>query len=399
MRKADAETAAASGHVVSRRRLLTAAAASTAFAAPMLNFGRFRVFAASERVYSARAIELVGRSLVIDMLSILASLSDMFTAAYSSNPQIQDSLAVSDAQIEKLRLAGVNIYHPAIGLGGYDSALSFVARLNAYAAERPDVFRRITTVADMDAAKAEGKIGYIVGIQNAQHFRNPDDVNQFYTLGQRVSQLTYNSATLIGAGATDRVDGGVTDFGAAIIARMNEVGMAIDVSHCGDRTTLDAFELSKAPVLITHSNVRSLAGGHPRCKSDEAIRKMAKSGGVMGVTGVRNFVRDREPTTIEHMLDHFDHVRKLVGVEHVGVGSDMDPDGYDDIPEPAYSRLKSGYKDAYKFRGKIDTDGFDHPQKIYDLVEGLIRRRYTDAHIELVLGGNFKRALGSIWKA
>lgn len=122
-----------------------------------------------------------------------------------------------------------------------------------------------------------------------------------------------------------------------VVERMNAVGMAIDVSHCGDRTTLDAFEFSQKPVLITHSNCRALVPGHPRCKTDEAILAVKKSGGVMGITGVRNFIRDKEPTTIEHMLDHYDHVARLIGVEHLGVGSDMDPDGYDDIPEPAYS--------------------------------------------------------------
>ena len=99
------------------------------------------------------------------------------------------------------------------------------------------------------------------------------------------------------------------------------------------------------------------------------------------------------------MIDHFDYVAKLVGVEHLGIGSDMDPDGYDDVPEPAYSALKSGYNESYKFRGKLDTDDFDHPKKVFDLTEGLIRRGYSDANIELILGGNFKRALGDIWKA
>jgi membrane dipeptidase len=108
--------------------------------------------------------------------------------------------------------------------------------------------------------------------------------------------------------------------------------MAVDVSHCGDRTTLDACEASKRPVLVTHSNCRALVPGHPSVKTDEAIRAMAKSGGVMGITGVRMFVRDKEPTTIEHVLDHFDHVARLVGVEHLGVGSDADLDGYDDMP-------------------------------------------------------------------
>lgn len=380
----------------SRRQVLKSSLAVAAGSVPMINFGRYKVFAASEQTYSAKAIDLVNRSLVIDMLSLLGNLGDMMTAG---NSKLNDALAVTDEQLEKLRTAGINIYHPAIGLGGREGALSFVGRLNGYAAKRPDVFQRIDTIADMETVKARDKIGYIIGIQNAQHFERPDDVNEFYHLGQRISQLTYNSQNRIGAGATERVDGGITNFGAAIIQRMNEVGMAIDVSHCGDKTTLDAFELSEAPVLITHSNVRALAGGHIRCKSDEAIKKMAGSGGVMGITGVRNFVRDKEPTTIEHMLDHFDYVAKLVGVEHVGVGSDMDADGYDDLPKEAYERLKRGYDASYKFRGKIDTDGFDHPKKIFDLTEGLIRRQYSDADIELILGGNFKRVLGEIWKS
>lgn len=382
---------------LSRRRLLKTASAAAAFAAPMVNFGRYKLFAASARAYSAKAVDLVNRSLVIDMLSIVADLGDALMAAYSEKPKLEDGMAITDEHLEKLRASGVDIFHPASGLRGYDEALAYVARLNAYVAERPDDFHRIDSIADMERAKAAKKIGYIIGIQNSEHFQTPDHVNEFYHLGQRVSQLTYNSQTLIGSGSTDRVDGGISDFGASIVERMNEVGMAVDVSHCGDRTTLDAFEISKAPVLITHSNVRALAGGHPRCKSDEAIKKMAGSGGVMGITGVRNFVRDREPTTIEHMLDHFDYVARLVGVEHVGIGSDMDPDGYDDIPEAAYERLKSGYKDSYKFRGKIDTDDFDHPKKVFDLTEGLIRRGYADSDIELILGGNFKRALSKIW--
>ena len=98
-------------------------------------------------------------------------------------------------------------------------------------------------------------------LHNAQHFRRPDDINFFHGLGQRLSQLTHNSRNLFGNGATARRDEGISDFGAAIIERMNTVGMAIDVSHCGNRTTLDAFELSKKPVLVTHSNCRVLANG------------------------------------------------------------------------------------------------------------------------------------------
>ena len=117
----------------------------------------------------------------------------------------------------------------------------------------------------------------------------------------------------------------------------------------------------------------------------------------MGITGVRMFVKSDEPTTIEHVLDHFNHVVKLVGVEHVGVGSDMDLDGYDDMPPEENKRLRESYKGSYAFREKIDIDGLDHPQRMFDLTEGLIRRKYSDKDIELILGGNFKRVLTQIW--
>jgi membrane dipeptidase len=222
-------------------------------------------------------------------------------------------------------------------------------------------------------------------------------VDYFYTLGQRISLLTYNSRNLIGNGSTERRDDGISDFGLKIIERMNKIGMAVDTAHCGDRTTLDAFETSKVPVLITHSNCRALNSNQPRCKTDEAIRKMAEKGGVMGITNVRNFVSAKEPTNVESLLDHYDHVAKLVGVEHVGVGSDYDLDGYDALPPEYANWLRSLYKSSYAFRDKMDTDGVNHYLRMFDLTEGLIRRGYGDADIQLILGGNFRRVLTQIW--
>ena len=258
---------------------------------------------------------------------------------------------------------------------------------------------RVDDAAGIDTAKRSGKIGIILGLQNSEHFRSPDDVDRFYQLGQRVSLLTYNTRNLIGNGSTERRDDGISDFGVSIIDRMNQVRMAVDVAHCGDRTTLDAFEISKAPVLITHANCRALNPDQPRCKTDEAIRKMAAKGGVMGITGVRNFVSPKEPTTIENVLDHYDHVAKLVGVEHVGIGSDIDLDGYDALPEDYKKWLRSLYKSSYAFRDKMDTDRVNHYKRVFDITDGLIRRGYSDADIELILGGNFRRVLRQIWSA
>lgn len=377
-----------------RKFLYSTGAAALAF--PMINMGSYKVFAGTEKKYSAKAIDLVNSTQVFDMLSIMAPFGPMMLAEFGDKPKQKDGMKITDDYMQLLLTSGVDVFHPAMGIGA-DEAAPFVARLNAMAAEHPDHLRRIDSIADLEYLEKGKRVGFVIGIQNADHFREVDDVDLFYHLGQRISQLTYNSRNLIGTGATDRSDGGLSSFGVAIVERMNKLGMAVDVSHCGDRTTLDAFEVSKKPVLITHSNVRKLAGGHVRCKPDEAIKAMAKADSVMGITGVRQFVRDKEPTNISHVIDHVDYIAKLVGVEHVGVGSDMDMDGYDDIPEPAYSALKAAYKDSYAFRDKLDADGFDHPKRIFDLTDGLIDRGYSDDNIRLILGGNFKRVLGDIW--
>jgi len=383
---------------ISRRTLLVQAAAVgiATVAAPMINLGRYQLFGQPAPQYSARAISLVQRSLVIDMLSVF-TLNFPDQAKWEANPE-----TFTEAEFKVFLDSGINVFHPAVGLGGanaYEQALEFFSRWNAFIAGSDERLMRIDSVQDFARVKASKKIAVILGLQNAEHFRRPDDVNFFYNIGQRVSQLTYNSRNLIGNGATERRDEGISDFGAAIIDRMNKVGMAIDVSHCGDRTTLDAFELSKKPVLITHSNCRVLANGHPRDKTDEAILAVKKSGSVIGITGVRMFVRDREPTTIEHALDHFDHVSKLIGPEHLGVGSDIDLYGYDAMPAELNKQLRAGYKGSYGFREKIDIEGLNHPRRMFDLAEGLIRRKYSDANIEGILGGNFRRVLTQIWTA
>jgi membrane dipeptidase len=381
---------------VSRRSLLkqVAAAGLASVAAPMINLGRFQLFGQGTPEYSARAIGLVQRSLVIDMLS-------PFTLDFNKQAKWEvNAETFSDATFQEFLDSGINVFHPAIGLGGitpFETALRWFASWNSFIAGNDTRLMRVDSAGDFARIKSAKKIAVILGLQNSEHFRTPNDVNLFHALGQRVSQLTYNSRNLIGNGSTERRDEGISDFGAAIIARMNTVGMAVDVSHCGDRTTLDAFELSKKPVLITHSNVRALANGHPRDKADEAILAVKKSGSVMGITGVRMFVSDKEPTTIETALDHFDYVAKRIGPEHLGVGSDIDLHGYDDMPPELNKQLRAGYKGSYGFREKIDIEGIDHPKRMFDLTEGLIRRKYSDANIEGILGGNFKRVLTDIW--
>lgn len=371
---------------LSRRSMLAGA-----LALPMINRGSFAFAQAPGRSYSARALKLVDESLVIDMLGVPR-------LNFSDNGYIKVG-PLSEREVADWRASRIDVIHNAIGIGGpnaREQALLTLAATQGFAGRNSQVFSLIGTAADLDRAKADRKVGMIIGLQNAEQFESAKDVGFFYDLGLRCAQLTYNSQNRIGSGSTDRVDGGVSDFGAAIIEAMNKAGMLVDVSHSGDRTTLDAIAISPKPIAITHSNCRAISN-HPRNKPDEAIRKLAAKGGVMGITGVRMFVRDRDPTTVAHMADHIDHVVKLTAIEHVGIGSDADLNGYDDMPPDQYEQLKAGYKASYAFRDKIDIDGFDHPRKIFDLTEELIRRGYSDSNIRLILGGNFRRLLGATW--
>jgi membrane dipeptidase len=375
---------------LTRRRTLQAmAGAVAAFALPLADAAPGAAAQDPKNKYSSKVLDLVQRSLVIDMLAPLKL--DFRPEAYA--------LPLTDSEAAMFRTCGITGFHNSVGVGGasaYDDALEFIAAWSGFVGRNTQVFTLVGNAGDLDAAKAKQKIAVIMGLQNADEFREPKDVKAFYELGLRCAQLTYNTQNLLGSGSTERVDGGISDYGEQIIKSMNEVGMLVDVSHSGDKTTLDAIDLSPKPIAFTHSNCRAL-NNHPRLKTDEAIRKLAAKGGVMGITGVRMFVKDKEPTTVEDIVDHIDHVVKLVGIDHVGIGSDSDLMGYDHMPPDQYKQLKASYKSSYAFRDKIDTDGFYHPRKVYDLTAALIRRGYSDANIQAILGGNFRRLLGSTW--
>lgn len=344
----------------------------------MLQRGRFSLFAQSRIPYSLLTLDLVQQCTVIDMLGLL-------TLNYSKLDTWETRATSFGApDFEKLKASGTTIFHPAVGFTGSDAyacSLKDINGWNEFIAGHPKDFLRVDGALDFALAKTSGKIGILIGQQNSLHFRTVEDVNRFYTIGQRVSQLTYDDNAL-GGGSTDPRDRGLSEYGMQIVARMNAIGMAVDVSHCSDRTTLDAINASDKPVLVTHSNCRALVPDCARCKTDEAIRALAAKGGVMGITMVRNFVQASGGATIENVLDHIDHVTDLVGVDHVGIGSDVDLVGRD--------------KHIYP-KKRFDLDGINYSQKIFDLTEGLIRRKYSQSNIALILGGNFERALSSIW--
>ncbi len=346
--------------------------------APMMNRGRFAL-AGSQREYSRRAIDLVHDSLVIDMLGLVTLNWDRLYR-WQTEPA-----AFGKTDQGRLAESGINVFNPAVDLNArnpFVATQDWLKKWNRFIDSHPGALLRIDSAADLQRARAGKRTGIILGFQNGDHFRSAADVAHFYGLGQRISQLTYNSTNALGSGCMEGADRGLTPLGASVIQEMNRLGMAVDASHSGERTTIETIQASKKPVLITHSNCYAL-NPHPRCKSDYAIRLVASKGGVFGITSIRRFVREQDPTTVEDVLDHFDHAVQLAGIEHVGVGSDTDLEGRDKRGLP----------------GRMDIDGLDNVLRMYALTEGLVRRGYSDANIRLILGGNFARVLKDVWTA
>jgi membrane dipeptidase len=294
----------------------------------------------------------------------------------------------------------------ALGSGpdSYEDAVQFHARWNGFIASHSNWFTRIDEPRDLAAIKASGKVGILITTQTSDHFRTKADVKTFYELGQRVSQLTYNMQSRIGAGFLENRDGGLSAFGHDIVQAMEQVGMVVDLSHCGDRTTLDALDVATRPPVFTHASSRELFPTCLRCKSDDALLRLKAKGGVVGIPMIRFMIRPERPVTVEHVVDHVEHLYRLIGPDHVGIGTDLDMAGLanpmsrsgalDLSRQPNFDR----YNAYFDENGSAAVDGLGHPKRIFDLTEAMVRRGHPDEHIRLLLGGSFARVLSSTWK-
>jgi membrane dipeptidase len=387
---------------VTRRESIRAMAAATVavLGAPAVLRGRFNLFGRQGAGYSARAIRLVEENLVFDMLNQFR-FPDFAQRPPLSQRWMMTTGSFGEADWETYRTSGINVFGLGHAANSYEDAIRWFADWNGFLAQYDQWFMRVDDVRDLDRLAGTERVGIFLTFQNSDHFRSAQDVDTFFALGQRLSQLTYNYQNRLGSGFLETNDAGLTVFGMEVVARMNQVGMAVDLSHCGDQTTLDGIAASKKPVVFSHASARALAPDHLRCKTDEMIRGLAKSGGVMGIPFLRMMIRPQEPVTIEHVIDHFDHVSKLVGVEHVGVGSDMDVVGN---PNPVNGPRRTETPNFDRYRLHTDEQGnwmltikgLDHPRRMFDLTEGFIRRGYSDQNIRLILGGNWRRVIGAI---
>jgi membrane dipeptidase len=228
----------------SRRAVLQGAAFA---GAPAVLCGRFPLFVPSHIEYSARAIQLMAETPVMDLLNQFR-----FPDYSEKPPRLErwlnqpESFTVADAVT--YQESGIQVFALGAVAPDYLERLRFFAKWNGFLAARSHVLRRVTSVDDVARLRPEGHIGILLSMQDSTHFRGPDDVNEFFALGQRISQLTYNFNNRIGSGFLEQRDGGLSVFGFSILKRMEQVGMGVDLSHCGDQTTLDALEAAQKPV-------------------------------------------------------------------------------------------------------------------------------------------------------
>ena len=226
----------------------------------------------------------------------------------------------------------------------------------------------------------------------------------FHSLGVRVIQLTYNWKFLVGDGCLERTDCGLTDLGVALVQEMNRLGIVIDCSHTGYRTSMEAMELSRDPVIFSHSNAWSLHKSLRNIRDDQ-IRAAAKKGGVVGVNAYGPFLADGTPS-LEKFIDHIDYMVRLVGPDHVGVGCDFVSPEYDRAYAPLLNR-------NVVFQRVLDTDRYRrtypdisplHPAQLSshshmsNISQGLRTRGYRAADIERILGENFLRVFRTVWR-
>lgn len=280
-----------------------------------------------------------------------------------------------------------------------DSAVADCAEWNRFIKANPTVLAPARSAADIRRAKQDGKTAVMLNFQNTPIEGDLDNIDMFHGLGIRTMQVTYNERNMLGDGSTERTNAGLSDFGISAVHRMNEVGILVDSSHSGYQTTMDAIAFSKRPPIISHSNCAAL-NPHPRNKSDEQITALARKGGVMGLTTVNVMVARDLPVTMEHWLNHVDHIVKLVGIDHVAIGGDTLVRGWPTDPKLKDEFLKNYgepfFKSSYRFRYPLGTEGLNDEHKWKYATAGLMKRGYKEADIVKILGGNWMRIITDV---
>ncbi len=275
------------------------------------------------------------------------------------------------------------------------STIKSIARTRSFFLGNPDRFVLVDGGDDIVRARQQGKLAVSFNFQGTNPLTGDLDMLEVYRrLGVGHVLLAYNSRNMVGDGCHERTDGGLSRFGIQAIERMNQVGIIVDGSHTGVRTTMEMFEVTKAPAIFSHSSPRALCG-HERCISDDQIRACASTGGVIGLMGVGLFFSDTAADIPgERIVEGIDYVARLVGPEHAGLGLD-----YVNDSKQMMRMLGAGgrhYGDGSGYQ--VDEIHFASPTVIPEIAERLLERGYGEQAVRGILGENWLRVCREVWK-
>ena len=326
---------------------------------------------------------------------------------------------VGDAELRKayaaiLDAAGVDCLVTTVGVGPrMRRGLRNVARFTYLCDSLDGILGKAVTAEGIRRAHARGE-RCLVWSGNSTPAMGPYEdgydmlrwLETYYLLGIRMMHLTYNRRNWIGDGCTEPTDAGLSDFGREVVAKLNELGVIVDTPHSGKQTTLDAARLSRAPIMASHTGCEAVFA-HPRCKSDQEIRAIADTGGVVGIYLLAHMLGEPGQTTVQGLLAHVDHVVKLVGPDHVMIGSDstfsMPPrEDVTPLPGPASrGRWWSlwGPNDLKPDPSAESTQGSLAWTNWPYFTVGLVKLGYSDEDIEKIVGHNFLRVLAAVQSA
>lgn len=320
---------------------------------------------------------------------------------------------LSDAELKDTRDSGLTAVLITIGPvgttapdAGFNLAVRTILDMEREIAKNPDTFTSIRTAADITAAKKAKRTGIIYGVQDGVAFETDlallDDLHQ---LGLRVVQPTYNRRNLLGDGCMEPANAGLSRTGVEAIERLNELGILVDLSHCGRQTSADAIKASKRPVAFTHTGCAAVVD-HPRHRTDEELRAVADKGGVSGVFFMPYLTGGKQPTAAD-VVRHLEHMINVAGEDHVSIGTDgtispavLDQKYKDTFAETTRKRKEAGIaapgetEDGYLFANDLNT-----PRRLETLGQLLADKGHSATRIDKILGRNLLRVFTDTWKA
>jgi len=339
-------------------------------------------------------------ALVIDMLASVTpfNVPDMY--ARPLTPEM----------VENARRSGITAVNATCSGSGPTGAAAFTETVSNIAfwdrefLAHPDVLLQVRNVAELEQAKRTKRVGVILGFQDATMLEQDlSRVELFYNLGVRIIQLTYNIRNLLGDGCLEKANGGLSAFGRAVVGRMNQLGMLVDLSHVGRQTTTDAVDVSMKPVAATHTGCAAL-NDVPRNKPDAILRAIAQKGGVVGIY-LMPFLRGQGQPSADDFVRHVTHAVDVCGEDHVGVGSDLSITPLDLTPE--FRAKHAGFVRQRVALG-ISAPGesadvfnyvpeFNTPRRLEQIADALAAAGHSSARIEKILGANWARLLRDVW--